>query len=96
MVISPARTSFSRFYDSNIFRATALITRWDDKVIRIQMHPKNEEKTAIMKEATQRHISSVVVCEGDKPIGYSVVSRWCKRADDINVINFRKEHHINP
>ena len=71
------------------------MTPWSEEIVCIGTNPTKIQKATIKRKAENMHISSVVVYEDNKPIGYSVVGRWKDNVEGIDYTKFRDKHNIN-
>lgn len=89
--------SLRNLLESVPFQAQSLGTPRDN-FVSIDMEATTNEVKDIVKDACNKHISSIVISENDIPIGYSVIPRSDKNIKSYNplrqYVKFKAKHYL--
>ena len=90
--------SLRNLLQSAPFQAQSLITP-KDEFVSLETNATRIEVTDIVKNARNKHISSIVIFENHRPIGYSVIPTSDRRLKSYDprsqYIKFRPRHYLN-
>lgn len=90
--------SLKDFFENNIFKAESMMTPIQS-LVSIEKNASKKEVEDRIAEAQEKHISSIVISEGKRPIGYSVIPSSTRRLKNYDprtrFVRFNEQNYLS-